>query len=183
MSSENKSRTWKRAVKICLACILALDAALLYADWRARSAAPQSQARQLSQLAQKEKLLSADVALGESVEKQLPGIQKDCDSFYQKYLLPNSAGYSVIVADLGRMSKDAGVETGGVTFRQAEVKDSDLTEIGISASVQGDYQSLIRFLDALERSPRFYVLDGLTLASESKGPIKLNLSLRTYFRT
>ena len=183
MSSLQNPRRWKQAVKICLACIVALDLLLAYVDWHARNSAPQAQAVERASLTQKAKLLSADVALGKSVEKQLPAIQKDCDQFYQQYLLSSSAGYSVIVADLSQMARVSGVEPGGVTFHQSDVKDSGLTQIEIAASVQGDYQSLVRLINELERSPHFYVLDGLTLASESKGPIKLNLSLRTYFRT
>lgn len=182
MTAARNSRGWKRAVKFCLGFVLALDALLLYADYRARNSAPQAQALELAQLERKARLLSADVALGKSVEKQLPAIKKDCDSFYDQYLLPNSAGYSVLVADLGKMARDSGVQTGGVQFNQSAMKDSDLTQITISASVQGDYTGLIRFISALEHSPHFYVLDGLTLASKTTGPIRLNFSLRTYFR-
>lgn len=182
MNPRENFRRWKLAAKICLACVLALDALLVYVDWRANSAGPQAQASERARLSQRAKLLRADLVLGKSAEKQLPAIQRDCDLFYQRYLLSNAAGYSVIVADFSKMAKDAGVQPGGVNFHQSQVKDSDLTEIAITASVQGDYQGLVRFINALERSPHFYVLDGLTLASESSGPIKLNLSLRTYFR-
>ncbi|HKW89538.1 MAG TPA: hypothetical protein VJN21_12360 [Candidatus Acidoferrales bacterium] len=182
MSSHENPRRWKQTLKICLGCILALDALLVYVDWRARNSAPQAQAAERVRLAQKAVLLRADVVVGRAAEKQLPEIQKDCDLFYQRYLLSSSAGYSVIVADLGKMASDSGVQPGGVNFHQSQVKDSDLTEITITAAVQGDYQGLVRFINDLERSPHFYVLDGLTLASGATGPIKLNLSLRTYFR-
>ncbi|HEV2489918.1 MAG TPA: type 4a pilus biogenesis protein PilO [Candidatus Acidoferrales bacterium] len=170
-------------MKICLACVLALDALLVYEDWRASNTAPQAQAQERDRLALRARQLHADVALGRAVEKQLPTIQKQCDSFYQQRLLPDSTGYSVVVADLSRIVKDAGVQSNGVNFRPSQVKDRGLSEVVITATVQGDYRGLIRLINALERSPHFYVLDGLTLASESSGTIQLNLSLRTYFRT
>jgi Tfp pilus assembly protein PilO len=183
MSQKSASRRWKQAVRICLACVLALDAFLLYVDWRASNAAPQAQVQERDRLALRAKLLRADVTLGETIEKQLPTIQKSCDSFYRQRLLPDSTGYSVLVADLNHMFKDAGVETSGVNFRPSPVKDRNLSEVVITSTVQGDYQGLIRLINALERSPHFYVLDGLTIASESSGTIRLNLSLRTYLRT
>lgn len=56
-------------------------------------------------------------------------------------------------------------------------------QVDIATSVEGDYDSLIQFLNKLEHSDNFYVLDSLTLASSSAGKLRLNLQLRTYFRT
>jgi hypothetical protein len=56
--------------------------------------------------------------------------------------------------------------------------------VDILAVVDGDYPSVVRFINDLEHSDTFYVLDGLSLASSgSGGQLKLNLQLRTYFRT
>jgi hypothetical protein len=49
--------------------------------------------------------------------------------------------------------------------------------------VNGDYPSVVRFINGLERSNNFYVLDGLQLAESTAGNVKLNLRLRTYFRS
>src|SRR6266404_4339286 len=58
-----------------------------------------------------------------------------------------------------------------------------LMEIDIITAVEGDYASLVNFLDKLEHSDHFYVLDSLSLASSNAGKIRLNIQLRTYFRT
>ena len=58
-----------------------------------------------------------------------------------------------------------------------------LMQVDISTAVEGDYSSLISFLDKLEHSSNFYVLDSLELASSNQGKIRLNLQLRTFFRT
>lgn len=183
MTPRNNSRKWKLAVKIALACIVAFDGALLFVNARAAREAPQSQAQQRSRLAEREKLLAADVAKGHSIEQHLPNVGKECDTFYQSNLLQVSTGYSTVLPDIGQMAKDAGVQISGVGVHETPVKDRGLNEVRMSAAVQGDYQSLIRLINSLEHSPHFYVLDGLTLASESSGSIKLNVTLRTYFRT
>ncbi|HKV29210.1 MAG TPA: type 4a pilus biogenesis protein PilO [Candidatus Acidoferrales bacterium] len=182
MTSRNNSRKWKLAVKIALACLLVLDGALIFANVRIANEAPQSQALERNHLAEKDKLLAADVAEGKAIEKHLPDVGKECDAFYRTNLLPASTGYSTVISDLGQMGKDAGVQIGGVGFHETAVKDRGLSEVQMSAAVQGNYQSLIRLINSLEHSPHFYVLDGLTLASEASGNIKLNVTLRTYFR-
>jgi hypothetical protein len=47
---------------------------------------------------------------------------------------------------------------------------------------------VVRFINGLEHSGNFYVLDGLALAGSGSGSVgdmrlKLNLQLRTYFRS
>jgi len=44
-------------------------------------------------------------------------------------------------------------------------------EIDITTAVEGDYASLVNFLDKLEHSDHFYVLDSLSLASSNAGKI------------
>jgi len=183
MTPRNNSRKWKLAVKIALACLLVLDGALIFANVRIAGEAPESQAQERGRLAQKERLLAADIGKGRAVEMHLPDVAKECDDFYQRNLLPASSGYSTVISDLGQMGKDAGVQISDTGYHETTVKDRGLTEVQISTAVQGDYQSLIRFINSLEHSPRFYVLDGLTLGSETSGAIKLNVTLRTYLRT
>lgn len=42
---------------------------------------------------------------------------------------------------------------------------------------------MIRFINGLERSKNFYLVDGLRLASASPGTIRLEIEMHTYFRT
>jgi len=58
----------------------------------------------------------------------------------------------------------------------------------IDATVDGDYKSVIQFLNALQRSTNLYEVDSLNLATENanRGPanvLKVALHLKTYFRT
>jgi hypothetical protein len=56
-------------------------------------------------------------------------------------------------------------------------------QVDISTAVEGDYDNLVQFLNKLEHSDNFYVLDSLTLAPSTVGKLRLNMQLRTYFRT
>lgn len=170
-------------MKIALACMLAIDGALIVVNWRAASEAPQSQAQERTRLTQRMKLLAADVQKGREIEKRLPNMTQECDQFYAKDLLPASSGDTSVIADIGQIAKNAGVQTGGLELHEKDVKERGLEEVEISGSVQGNYQSLIQFIGGIERSPHFYLLEGLTLSSENSGVVKLQVALRTYFRT
>ncbi|HKF53394.1 MAG TPA: hypothetical protein VKB26_13850 [Candidatus Acidoferrales bacterium] len=183
MSGRPNSRKWKLAVKIALGCMLAMDGALIVVNWRAASEAPESQAMERAQLAARAKLLAADVQKGRAIEARLPNVSRECSDFYQKDLLPVSSGDTMVISDIGKIASDANVQTGGIQLHEKDMKERDLEEVEISGTVQGDYQSLIKLIDGIERSPHFYLLEKLALTSEDSGVVKLQVSLRTYFRT
>jgi Tfp pilus assembly protein PilO len=184
MNGRGNSRQWKLAVKIALACILAADGALAVVSWRAASEAPQSQAQERANLQEEVRLLAADVQKGREIEKRLPNMSQECYQFYQRDLLPAASGDTAVISDIGEIARKAGVqEAGALELREKLVKERGLEEVEISGSVQGNYQSLIQLIDGIERSPHFYLLEALTLSSEDSGVVKLQVALRTYFRT
>jgi type IV pilus assembly protein PilO len=183
--SENKNwSAWKKGVSAVLALLFAVDLALVFFLWQGGREGPEAKRRQRDRLELQAKLLKADVARGEKIKASLPQVGKDCDGFYQSDFLPAPTGYSAVVADLTEITRKAGLKTGSVTFAQKDLKDHGVTEIIVKTTVEGEYPALIEFIHALERSKNFYLLDNLSLASGSGTPgIKLNLDLRTFFRT
>jgi Type II secretion system (T2SS), protein M subtype b len=175
---------WKIWTTAVIALVLALDLGLAGYLWHASLQQPQTLRAERDNLIRQAKLLREDVDRGEKIRASLPQTGKDCDAFYHDAFLDASSGYSRIESDLGAIAADSGVKISGYTFNQKEVKDRGVTEIQISTSVDADYPSVIRFINGLERSKNFYLLDKLQLASASTGGgIRLDLSLHTYFRT
>ena len=165
-----------------LAVLLAADLLLVGVNW-SLDRSPHAQAGDLTRLALDEKSYRADNARLEKFRTELPADEKQWDQFFNTHFHPAGAGYSAISQDLGELSRSAGLQSDSITFHQHTPDARGLMEIDISTGVEGNYDSLIRFLDKLEHSDNFYVLDTLALASSSGGKLRLNLQLRTYFRT
>lgn len=180
---SRNSKQWKRWVLSALAVLLVLDAALLILGWRAGQSSAQAKKDEARQLATQEQLLEKDVARAEAIRNHMSEVRHNCDRFYQEQFLPAASGYSSLETDLGEIAAHAGLKTTGVTFKQNPVEKRGVVEVQINASVEGDYPSLIHFINGLERSKNFYLLNNLALASGSSGSIRLNLELRTYFRS
>ncbi|HEV8383483.1 MAG TPA: type 4a pilus biogenesis protein PilO [Candidatus Acidoferrales bacterium] len=179
---NRNSRQWKRWVRIALAVVLAADALLVYANWSATDPAARAAAARLEKLHEEHGLLKADVERVSAIRDHLSEVQRDADHFYSQEFLPAGMGYSSIISDLGKISKSSGLGTSNVQFKERPLETRGVTEITVTATVEGQYVSLVRFINGLERSSNFYLLDNLTLASSTGGNIKLNLQLRTYFR-
>jgi Type II secretion system (T2SS), protein M subtype b len=173
---------WKKWTGISLAFLLFVDLALASFLWAAAREGPQAMRARRDHLAAQAKLLRADVDRGEKVRASLPQAGRDCEAFYHQTFLDASTGYSQIEGDLSAIASKAGVRTSGITFKQKEIKDRGVVEISIGTSVEADYPAVIQFINGLERSKNFYLLDGLHLASATAGAIRLQLELHTYFR-
>lgn len=178
------NRTYQRGktmIRWTLGALLVVDLGLAALNLRPGATAD-SHRRQLETLQRRHDLLDADVRRATEIQKKLPGVQRECDDFFAKELRPASRGYSSVVADLGAIAKESGLKTSATTFHQQELPNRRTLEVGVDATVEGDYPSLVSFINGLERSSNFYLLDSLSLASSSAGSLKLNLQLRTYFR-
>jgi hypothetical protein len=174
---------WKRWAAGAVALILVLDLALLLFLWNASRLDRGDLISQRQRLIGEAKLLQADVSRGEAIRASLPQVGKDSDAFYRESFLDAASGYSDIETDLAAIAAKSGVKTNGFTFKQKPIPDRGVTEISISTGVSADYPAIIQFINGLERSKNFYLLDGLQLASATPGAIRLELSLHTYFRT
>src|SRR5713101_1417251 len=171
----------KIAIRWALAVVLVVDAGLVFVNWRASAADPRALQQQLKDAKRQRDLLDADVRRAQEIEKRLPEVKHECDQFFTDELREASSGYSSIVGDLGGIAKSAGLRTDSITFRQHELANRGVVEV--ATTVEGDYPSLVSFINGLERSHNFYLLDSLQLASSTGGSLKLNLQLRTYFRS
>ncbi len=180
---NRKPHRWKTTIRWTLAVLLVADVVLLGLNLRTGPTV-QERRKEIEQLQRQRDLLAADVRRATDIQKKLAGVQREGDEFFKRELREASSGYSSVVADLGSLAKTAGLKTSAITFRQQELASRGVTEVQVSTTVEGDYPSLVSFINGLERSSNFYVLDSLVLASSTQtGSLKLNLQLRTYFRS
>jgi type IV pilus assembly protein PilO len=131
-------------------------------------------------------LLRADVKRASGIRDKIPDVLKAFDQF-EGALPPGNKGYSVISQELGGFAKDTHLLIEDERFRQKEVAGRNLIELELEATVTGDYTSIVRFLNDLQRSKNVYIIDSLELDSQAStqgapGSLRVNLHVRTYFR-
>ena len=178
--------TFRRRLIIgVLGILLAGDAALGVYSWQLASAPRTTDKefqRQRTQLA----LLKPDIEKAEAIRNDMPSVKKDCEKFEQS-LPAQSTSSSSLSSEFDDLARKAGLQIVALGAKQTEVENRGLTEVAIDATVSGNYESVVKFVNGLQRSQRFYILDGLTLGADNQnqkagGPLRLALHLRTYFR-
>lgn len=180
---KSMRHAWQIWTLVALAVLLTADVALGIFLWQTSRMGPAELRAESSRLATESRLLKADIARGEKIRTSLPQVGKDCDAFYHDSFLDPVTGYSDIETDLDSIAAKAGVKTAGFGFKQKEVKDRGVTQISINTTVDADYPAIIEFINGLERSKYFYLLDEVQMTSAQSGGIQLQIALHTFFRT
>jgi len=183
MTTNGNWTTWKRSIGLALALLLLADVALGVFLWNGSRQGPEALTAQCNELALQAKLLKADLKRGEAIRSSLPHVGADCDKFYQHSFLDAKTGYSDIESDLVSIAHDTNVKTPAMSFQQKAIEGRGVTQVSIRTAVDADYPSVIRFINGLERSKNFYLVDGLHLTSASPGTIRLEIEMHTFFRT
>lgn len=170
-----------------LVLLLALDAGV-YFGWVRRPALPPEAAKlQAAELRHEVARHQAEVQRLERIRAAVPDLQPKLARFSTDHFLSEATGYSSVAADLGDAASKTGVQLQKVSYKPAtaqeqESKQFHLVRIEISTQVQGDYVHLLRYLEALEQSPRFYLISRLGLVEVRRGQLSLEMSLATYFK-
>lgn len=178
----------RRAIIVCMGVLLLADLALAAYSWH-MAASPKTPEDALARQTRQLKVLGGEIDRANKIKADLPATMTDCDRF-EKSLLPASTGYSTVTAELGDLAKKSGLNMQGISFHQTEVKDRPLYSIEMNAQVGGSYESVVHFINGLQRSDDVYVVESLALATDTRtgGPgagdlLHVTLRMRTYFRT
>jgi type IV pilus assembly protein PilO len=183
----SRNFTWRRRIILAGVGLLVLgDIVLAVYSWQL-DAAPREPQKAMAVETKRRDLLRADIKRSQEIRDNVPATQKDCDRF-EHSLFPASSGYSAVRSELGDTARKSGIQIEDLSFKQTEISNRGMTEVTIDATVNGNYKSVIGFLNGLQRSASLYSVDSLTLGSDntnqaSANVIKVALHLRTYFRT
>jgi hypothetical protein len=170
MNKKRLNAAWKVWTMLGLGLLVLADVALVFFLWQSGTQGEQVMRADRDHLALTAKLLKADVRRAEKIRASIPQVGKDCTDFYDKTFPRAAVGYSSIENDLDSIASHAGLPISGISYKPKELPDRGVTE-------------LIRFINGLEVSKNFYLLNDLSLDSASTGGIRLQLKLHTYFRT
>ena len=173
----------KQTILVGLGLLLLADLGLAGYSWQT-STALRTPMAQLDLDSRKLTLLAADIDHAEKIRHDLPATVADCDKF-DASLLPAGTSDSAITAELDAQAKKSGLQIHSLSFKYKELLARPLTEVELDVLVAGDYSNIVKFMNGVQRSQTFYIVESLSLQEEgqsSPGKLRIALHLKTYFR-
>lgn len=127
-----------------------------------------------TQLAQMQARLGETKALASKVEKG----RAEGDQFLDHYVTDRRTTFSTIFEELDHTAQDAGIKPRDRNVELNAIEGSDTLEMmSITAGYEGSYESLEKFMNLLDRSPRFLIIESL-VASPQQGGQTYNVTLK-----
>jgi Tfp pilus assembly protein PilO len=112
------------------------------------------------------------------LDKRVDKTRAEVLAFYEKRI---PADYSSISSVIGDLAVSSGVRLSRMQYSQGK-PDSGLTEISMDSSISGDYPSIMRFVNRLERDKTFFIVRAMSLTSQQGGLVNLRLRVSTWLR-
>lgn len=138
-----------------------------------------AKADEFQQLRQKVQTKSRTVVPPDQVQQRVDEARKQIAQFEKERIPAQPSDLSV---ELGKLASEAGVRLGTVRYDELDSDIPDLRHYRITASIAGDYLQSVKFVNSLERSHHFYVIDSVNLGEQQQGGVRLGISLDAYLK-
>jgi type IV pilus assembly protein PilO len=112
--------------------------------------------------------------------------RQEGDGFLAEYTTDRRTIFSTIFAELDRVTREAGIQPRPSSYELDQVEGSDtLYQMTISAAYEGSYASLTKFVNLLDKSPRFLIIESLMAAPQQSNVgdlLSVSIKLDTFVR-
>lgn len=175
MASIRETR--KKLMPVVIALVV-LDLACVGYLFSPAGRSRQARKREYVKLRQQLVAKQQEVLPTRGMDQKLKQASEDITGFYDTRF---PTEYSAVAEELGKIAADTGVHLSGVKYDEKDAAIEGLHKLTMELSISGDYLQEVKFINSLERSKMFFLIDGIALGAQ-QGNVRLQLKLETYMR-
>jgi hypothetical protein len=110
--------------------------------------------------------------------------RRDGDNFIGNYFSDRRSVYSTVIGELEHMEKEAGINLRQDNLELNPIEGSDsLQMMSITFAYEGPYTGLTKFVDLLDKSQRFLIIESMQASPQQGGQLlTVSLKLDTFVR-
>jgi type IV pilus assembly protein PilO len=122
--------------------------------------------------------LKIQVAKNRKLVEKIETARSQGDQFLSRYFTERRVVTSTIQGELVQIAKDAGITYQPTTWNIEPIEGSDtLAMMTINAGCQGTYAALSKFVNLVDKSPRFLIIESMVAAPQQTGQV-LNVTVK-----
>ncbi len=106
------------------------------------------------------------------------------DEFLATYMTPRRTTYSTVVAEMQQDAQSADLtwKEGNLAPLEPIKGSADLSMLTITASFEGTYPNIVKFINVIDRSKRFLIIDQLAATPQPNGKLSVAVKVNTFVR-
>ncbi len=179
-----KGKDLRLRVRVALGSLLAANLIVGAAVLKLWTSSAEELERQLGALRQEVVARRQGIARLRAVVSKVETARQEAEQFVANYFLERRTVSSVILSELDKLAKQAGVrqKEGSYLFEPVEGSNG-LSMMTIHAGYEGTYAELVQFLNLLDRSPRLLIVSDLQAAPQATGQaLNITMKLNAFVR-
>jgi Tfp pilus assembly protein PilO len=90
--------------------------------------------------------------------------------------------WSEISDEIQKLAQDTGIVAQNIKYETKNSGLPDLQRINVQTSISGDYSKLARFINALERDKRLFLITQVSLSGQESGTVQLQIKFDTFLK-
>jgi len=129
-------------------------------------------------------VLEAEVAALEKTVSKIACTRSDERNVFENLISGKSIRMTAVLRELDQLAEEMRVEPGRLAFARSKGDRSSLIRFTASLAFEAHYSVLHEFIERIENSPNFLVIDqvGLTGAGRAGEDLRLQLRVATWFQ-
>jgi type IV pilus assembly protein PilO len=174
----------KFVVRLCLGVLLAANLVAAAFAFHLFDPSPEVLRQELASAIAQRTAAQARLVRSRSLAANTDRGKNEGEQFLNTYMATRKFAYSTIIKELLAAAKEAGIDKAGDQISLNPIPGSDdLDMMSITMTLEPKYGQLVRFINLLDRSPRFLIIESLTVAPRSKSDIlTVNVKLDTFVK-
>ena len=168
-------------LRTILGILLAANVLLLFFWFRSPGRTEAQRREDISRLESQVQAARIRVEQLEQLRQKVRDATRNEQEFAQENFLSRGTAFSEMLTDLERLASENNLQPGDTGFKLDD-RGNQLgwITVGVSLTLDGDYRDLVRFLNRLEQSELFWIVEGLTVSGRVGQKLRLNLQAATY---
>jgi Tfp pilus assembly protein PilO len=171
-------------VRACLGVLLLANLVAAGFAFHIFDASPEALEQQLAGAVSQKQAEQARLVKSRALTANIDRGKTDGEKFLASYMTSRRVTYSTVIGELTQTAQTAGMDKFSDQMSLNAVPGSeDLDMLSITVSVEGKYSQLVKFINLLDRSPRFLIIESLTVTPRAKSDIlTVNVKLDTFVK-
>jgi Tfp pilus assembly protein PilO len=171
-------------VRVCLGILLAANLVAAGFAFHLFDASPEALEQQLAGAILQQQSEQARLVRSRALASNIDRGKTDGENFLATFMTPRRSTYSTVAGELTQTAQTAGMDKFSATISLNPIPGSeDLDMMSITVSVEGKYSQLVKFVNLLDRSQRFLIIESLTVTPRAKSDVlTVNVKLDTFVK-